>query len=133
MLAIVLVSTDQDAAAREAVDHARRITASDDRINFVLTGLAEGLLLAHEGRLAEAETVGRETVELADQIDYWFGRPLAHSYFAETLALVGKPEEAAPHAATALGILEGKGDVMLAARVRERLAVVGIHVPEHVA
>jgi len=83
--------------------------------------------------LPEAESVGRETVELADRIDFCFGRPLAHSYFAETLALVGKPEEAARHAATALGILEGKGDVMLAARVRERIDAVGIHIPEQVA
>jgi tetratricopeptide (TPR) repeat protein len=133
MLAIVLVSTGERAAAREALDHARRITARDDVINFVFTGFAEGLLLAHEERLEEAEAVGRHAVELADRIDFCFGRPLAHSYFAETLALVGKPDEAARHADTALGILEGKGDVMLAARVRERLAAVGIQIPEQVA
>jgi ATP/maltotriose-dependent transcriptional regulator MalT len=133
MLAIVLVSKGERAAAREAADRARRLTATDDRINFVFTGFVEGLVLAHEGRLPEAERVGRETVELADRIDFCFGRPLAHSYFAETLALAGKPEEAARHAATALGILEGKGDVMLAARVRERLTAVGIQVPEQVA
>jgi hypothetical protein len=90
-------------------------------------------MLARESRFTEAESVGRQAVELADRIDFCFGRPLAHSYFAETLALAGKPDEAVPHAATALGILEGKGDVMLAARVRERLAAVGIHVPEQVA
>ena len=133
MLAIVLVSTREHAAAREALDKVRRTTASDDLINFVFTGFAEGLLLAHEGRFAGAESIGREAVELAERIDFCFGRPLAHSYFAETLALAGKPDEAVPHAATALGILEGKGDVMLAARVRERLAAVGIQIPEHVA
>ena len=37
----------------------------------------------------------------------------------ETIEMVGKPEEAARHATTALGILEGKGDIMLATRVRE--------------
>ena len=132
MLAIVLVSTGEGGPAREALDQARRVTASDDLINFVFTGFAEGLLLAREGRFAEAEAVGRDAVELADRIDFCFGRPLAHSYFAETLALVGKPEEAARHAATALGILEGKGDVMLAARVRERVGAAGIHIPERV-
>jgi class 3 adenylate cyclase/tetratricopeptide (TPR) repeat protein len=133
MLAIVLVSKGEHAGAREALDHARRITASDDVINFIFTGLAEGVMLAHESRFTEAETVGRRAVELADGIDFCFGRPLAHSYFAESLALVGKAEEAAGHAATALGILDGKGDVMLAARVRERLAAVGIQIPEPVA
>jgi class 3 adenylate cyclase len=130
MLAIVLVSKGERAAARESVDQARRITATDDRINFVFTGFVEGLVLAHESRLPEAERVGRETVELADRIDFCFGRPLAHSYFAETLALAGKPEEAGRHATIALGILDGKGDVMLAARVRERLAAAGVQTPE---
>jgi anti-sigma factor ChrR (cupin superfamily) len=89
-------------------------------------------LLAHENRLAEAEAVGGRAVELADRIDFCFARPLAHSYFAETLALAGKPEEAARHATTALGILEAKGDVMLAARVRERLAAAGVPTSETV-
>ena len=133
MLAIVLVSKSELDAAREALDQARRLTLGDDVINFVFTGFAEGLMLAQKGRFTEAENAGRRAVDLADGIDFCFGRPLAHSYFAETLALVGKPEEAARHAATALGILEAKGDVMLAARVRERVAAVGIQVPEQVA
>jgi tetratricopeptide (TPR) repeat protein len=132
-LAIVLVSQRKLAAAREALDQARLATGTDDLINYVFIGFAEGLLLAHENRLAEAEAEGRHAVELADRIDFCFGRPLAHSYFAETLALAGKPEEAARHATTALGILEAKGDVMLAACVRERLTAVGVRVAEHVA
>jgi tetratricopeptide (TPR) repeat protein len=132
VLPMVLVSQRKLAAARDALDQARRITANDDLINFVFIELAEGRLLAHENRLAEAEAVGRHAVELADRIDFCFGRPLAHSYFAETLALAGKPEEAARHATTALGILEAKGDVMLAARVRERLAAAGVPTSETV-
>ena len=131
-LPMVLVSQRKLAAAREAVDQARRITDDDDLINFVFIELAEGRLLAHENRLAEAEAVGRRAVELADRIDFCFGRALAHSYFAETLALAGKPEEATHHATTALGILAAKGDVMLAARVRERLAASGVPTSETV-
>ena len=126
VLTMVLVSQRKLAAAREAIDQARRTSAADDLINFVCIGFAEGRLLAYENRLAEAEAVGRRAVELADRIDFCFSRPLAHSYFAETLALAGKPEEAARHATTALGILEAKGDVMLAARVRERLAAAAV-------
>jgi hypothetical protein len=85
-------------------------------------------LLAHEGRLSEAEAVGRRTVELADRIDFVWARPLAHSYFAETLALAGKHDEAIEHARTALEMLAAKGNVMLAARLRERLAAVGVDV-----
>jgi tetratricopeptide (TPR) repeat protein len=130
MLPMVLASTHQLAAARKALDEARRVTATDDLINFVFIGFAEGLVLAREGRFAEAEDVGRQAVALADHTDFCFGRPLAHSYFAETLALVGKKDEAARHATTALGILEGKGDVMLAARVRERVTAAGVPLPE---
>jgi class 3 adenylate cyclase/tetratricopeptide (TPR) repeat protein len=132
VLAMVLVSRRELAAARDALGQARRTSADDDRVNFVFIELAEGRLLAHENRLAEAEAVGRRAVELADRIDFCFGRPLAHSYFAETLALAGKPEEATHHATTALGILEAKGDVMLAARVRERLAAAGVLTSETV-
>ena len=132
LLPMVLVSQRKLAAAREALDQARRTTAADDLLNFVFIGFAEGRLLAHEDRLAEAEAVGRHAVELADRIDFCFGRPLAHSYFAETLGLAGKPEEATRHATTALGILEAKGDVMLAARVRERLATAGVRTSEPV-
>jgi tetratricopeptide (TPR) repeat protein len=132
VLPIVLVSQRKLAAAREALDQARRITTDDDLINLVFIGFAEGRLLAHEDRLAEAEAVGRHAVELADRIDFCFARPLAHSYFAETLALAGKPEEATHHATTALGILEAKGDVMLAARVRERLAAAAVRTSEAV-
>jgi hypothetical protein len=56
------------------------------------------------------------------------GRPLAHSYFAETLALAGKHDEALEHARTALEILTAKGNVMLAVRLRERLAAVSVEV-----
>jgi hypothetical protein len=126
MLSMVLVSQRKLAAARDALNQARRITASDDLVNFVLIELAEGRLLAHENRLADAEAVGRRAVVLADRIDFCFGRSLAHSYFAETLALAGRPREATHDATTALGILEAKGDVMLAARLRERLAAAGV-------
>ena len=132
VLPMVLVSQRKLAAARDALAQARRTTAADDLLNFVFIGFAEGRLLAHENRLAEAEAVGRRAVELADRIDFCFARPLAHSYFAETLALAGKPEEAARHATTALGILEAKGDLMLAARVRERLAAGGVPTSETV-
>ena len=126
VLPMVLVSQRKLAPARDALDEARRTTDADDLINLVFIELAEGRLLAHGNDLAEAEAVGRRAVELADRTDFCFGRPFAHSCFAETLALAGKPEEATHHATTALGILEAKGDVMLAARVREQLAAAGV-------
>jgi hypothetical protein len=67
-------------------------------------------------------------VELADTTDYAYARPVAHSYCAETLALGGKTPEAVDHATTAMEILDAKGNVTLAARLRERLVAVGVDV-----
>src|SRR4026209_2066855 len=55
------------------------------RARAAVVRVAEGLVLARERRFPEAERVGRQAVELADGTDFCFGRPLAHSYFAETL------------------------------------------------
>jgi len=44
----------------------------------------------------------------------------------ETLAIGGKPGEAADHAATAMEILDAKGYVTLAGLLRKRLAAVGV-------
>ena len=47
-----------------------------------------------------------------------------------SLALAGKQEDAVDHARTAMEILAGKGNVMLAARLRERLAAVNVELPD---
>jgi class 3 adenylate cyclase/predicted ATPase len=127
-LAIVLLNQRRFADAREWLGQARATTGAEDFVNFVLMDLAEGALLAQEGRLSEAEAIGLRAVEVADQIDFVWARPLAHSYFAETLALAGKGAEAMEHAGNALDTLAAKGNVMLAERLRERLAAVGLDV-----
>ncbi len=126
VLAIVLLNQNRFAEGQQWLDEARATTGADDLINFIFMDLTEGALLAQKNRLSEAEAVGRRSVELADQIDFVFARPLAHSYFAETLAFAGKQDEALEHANTAMEILAAKGNVMLAARLRERLAAVGL-------
>jgi class 3 adenylate cyclase len=127
-LALVHLNQSRFADAREWLERTRATTGADDLVNFILIGFVEGALLAHENRLADAETAGRRAVELADGIDFCWARPLAHSYFAETLALAGKHADAVGHANTALEIATAKGNIMLAERLRERLAAVGVSV-----
>jgi class 3 adenylate cyclase/tetratricopeptide (TPR) repeat protein len=125
-LALVVLSQRRFAEVPELLERARTTSGADDIVNFIFADFIEGALLAHEGRLAEAEALGRRAVELADTTDYTRARPLAYSYLAETLALRGESEEARTCAAVATGILEAKGNLMLAARLRERLAAVGV-------
>lgn len=128
MLAHVLVNQQRFDDVPAWLDRARATTGTDDIINFVLIDAVDSAALAHAERLDDAEAAGRRSVELAEQIDFVWARPLAHSYFAETLSLAGKPAEAAEQADTALAILEAKGNVVLAARLRERLTAVGVDV-----
>jgi class 3 adenylate cyclase/tetratricopeptide (TPR) repeat protein len=107
-------------------ERARATTGADDLINFAFIGFVECAVHAHEGRLAEAEEIGRRTVELVDTTDYFWPRTASHAYLAEALALAGKHDEAAAHGTEALAIAEAKGDVLLAARFRERLAAAGV-------
>jgi class 3 adenylate cyclase/tetratricopeptide (TPR) repeat protein len=128
VLAEVLLHQGRFDEVSEWLDRARATTGNDDIVNFIFIGFLECALLGHQGRLAEAEAAGRRSTELAEKIDYVYARPLAHGYFAETLALAGKRDEAVLHARQALAIVDAKGNVMLAARVRERLAAVGVEV-----
>jgi ATP/maltotriose-dependent transcriptional regulator MalT len=126
MLAEVLLNQGRLDEVSEWVDRSRATTGADDVVNFVFIDILEGAVLASEGRYTEGEASGRRAVELADTTDYVYARPFAHSYFAEILALSGKREEAMSHAATAMEIVAAKGNVMLAARLRKRLAAVGV-------
>jgi tetratricopeptide (TPR) repeat protein len=128
MLAEVLLHQHRLGEVSEWLDRSRATTGADDVVNFLLVDALEGTVLAHEGRHEEGEASGRRAVELADTTDYVYARPAAHSYLAETLALGGKTPEAVEHATTAMEILDAKGNVMLAARLRERLAAVGVDV-----
>jgi len=109
-------------------EKARETTGADDVVNFVLLDVLDGCLLAREGRFGDAEEHARRGVELTETIDFVEGRALARRYLAEVLALAGKRDDAADASEQALAILEAKGDVALAARVRESLAELGIEV-----
>jgi class 3 adenylate cyclase/tetratricopeptide (TPR) repeat protein len=128
VLALVLLNQGRFAETREWLDRAQETTDADDLVNFVFMGFIDSALLAREGRLAEAEAAGQRAVDLADQIDFVLARPMAYSYYAETLALAGKHDEAVRHARTALAITSAKGAVMRSKHLRERLAAVGVDV-----
>ncbi len=78
-------------------------------------------LLAERGDLEEAEQVAREAVARAEATEYLNLRGRAWSDLAEVLVLAGTAEEAAAALVEAVAAYEKKGNLVLAARSRERL------------
>jgi class 3 adenylate cyclase/tetratricopeptide (TPR) repeat protein len=107
--------------AREVTALARELTAPDDVTNLVHLHFLEGALLAHDGRLEEAEPEGRRAVDLADTTDHVDQRATARIYLAITLARAGRRSEAVVLANEALALFEAKGDVTGLALARRRL------------
>ena len=81
----------------------------------------ESCLLPRRGELAEAERLARCGVEVAETTDFYEVRGFAFECLAETLALAGKQDEAVSSLERATEVYEEKGDVVFAARAREKL------------
>jgi class 3 adenylate cyclase/tetratricopeptide (TPR) repeat protein len=96
--------------------------ASDDVANRILVPRVRARIEAARGDLAEAERLGREAVDLAVRSDMLDVRADAVAELAETLALAGRAEQAAAVGAEALELYERKGNVVMAERMRTRLA-----------
>jgi class 3 adenylate cyclase/tetratricopeptide (TPR) repeat protein len=112
--------------AREVTALARELTAPDDVTNLVHLHFLDGALLAHDGRLEEAEPEGRRAVDLADTTDHVDQRATARIYLAITLARAGRRAEAVALANEAFALVEAKGDVTGLALARRRLERGGV-------
>jgi class 3 adenylate cyclase/tetratricopeptide (TPR) repeat protein len=127
-LATMLYARGRYDEVREWCEKARATTSDDDITNFLDLDLLEGLLLAREGSFEAAEAAALRAVERLEGIDMNEIEAVAHRQLAEIFALTKKPDVAREHASRSLRIAERKGDVALAARVREQLAAVGVEV-----
>jgi class 3 adenylate cyclase/tetratricopeptide (TPR) repeat protein len=109
-------------------EKARATTGEDDITNFLDLDLLEGLLLARDGRRHEAEEAARRARDRLDGIEMNEIEAYAHGHLAEIFTLTGVLEAAREHASRALAIAERKGDVALAARLRDWFAAAGLEV-----
>jgi predicted ATPase len=75
-------------------------------------------VLARRGQPAEAESLGREAVTLAEATDAPNVRADALMDLAEVLSLADRPDEAAPIVDQATGLYEAKGNLTSAGRAR---------------
>ena len=78
-------------------------------------------VLAHRGRHAEAERLAREAVAMSGGTETLNGQGDANADLAEVLVLAGRAEDATEAFEQALARYERKGNVVMAARMRDRL------------
>jgi tetratricopeptide (TPR) repeat protein len=86
-------------------------------------------VLGRRGEHAEAERLGREAVATGDATDLLDATAGAYADLAEVLQLAGKPDEATAALEQALDRYARKGNVVMAERVRTRLAQLRAAVP----
>jgi predicted ATPase/class 3 adenylate cyclase len=120
-LARALADQGRDDAALEQANLSGELAVRDDLYAQVERRGPLAAVLARRGRLAEAERVAAEAVELAAGSDMLGMRAAALLDLAGVLGLAGRDEEARPLAGQALELAEHKGHRVAAARARELL------------
>jgi tetratricopeptide (TPR) repeat protein len=121
-LARALYALDQlDEADRWAARSAE-LGTSDDALKEMVWRQVRAKVLARRGRHAEGERLAREAVAIGDGTDSLIGQGDASADLAEVLLLARKRDEAAAALRQALERYERKGHLVLAQRMRERLA-----------
>jgi Flp pilus assembly protein TadD len=115
-LARALTAQGQDDEALEQANLSGELAVRDDLYAQVERRGPLALVLARRGRLAEAERVATEAVELAADSDMLGMQAGALLDLAGVLRLAGRDQEAAPLARQALALAERKGHVVAAAQ-----------------
>ncbi len=108
---------EADALAARAAD----LGASDDAMKEMIWRQVRAKVLARRGEHADAERLAREAVAIGEGTDFLNGQGDANADLAAVLSLAGRAEEAAEALEQALARYERKGNVVMAARMRDRL------------
>jgi len=103
-------------------ERAAELGAIEDAETQILWRRAKAKVLAHRGEHVEAEQLAREAVAIADTTNALISQADTYADVAEVLALRGRHEDARQALKQALDRYERKGSVLMAERVRRRLA-----------
>jgi len=117
-----LYELDQLDEADSWAGRSAEIGTSDDALKEMHWRQVKAKVLARRGEQAEGERLAREAVAIGDGTDSLIGQGDAYADLAEVLFLGVKPDEAAAALRSALDRYERKGHIVLAQRIRERLA-----------
>jgi class 3 adenylate cyclase/tetratricopeptide (TPR) repeat protein len=96
--------------------------AADDAITQMLWRQARARVLARRGEHDEAEGLAREAVDIGEATEDLGSKAETRADLGEVLALAGRAQEAAEAVEQALVRFEAKENVVMAERMRERLA-----------
>jgi tetratricopeptide (TPR) repeat protein len=96
--------------------------ASDDATTQMLWRQARAKVLALRGEHADAERLAREAIEIGERTESPNGQADTYADFGEVLALADRPHDAVEALEQALSRYEAKENLVMAGRMRERLA-----------
>jgi class 3 adenylate cyclase/tetratricopeptide (TPR) repeat protein len=103
-------------------NRAAELGASDDALTQMLWRQAKAKVLARRGEHAEAERLAREAVGIGDETEMLNAQADTYADLGEVLALAERPQEATAALDEALTRYERKENLVMAARIRQRLA-----------
>ncbi|HMI98635.1 MAG TPA: adenylate/guanylate cyclase domain-containing protein [Gaiellaceae bacterium] len=112
--------------AEQFAEAGREAAATDDVSSQSLWRGVKAKVLARRGELARAEGLAREGVALMESTEFLMHHAWALSDLGEVLELAGRPAEAGDVFRRAIELHEQKGNVVMAARIGERLSRLAI-------
>jgi class 3 adenylate cyclase/tetratricopeptide (TPR) repeat protein len=125
VLADVLEQAGKAAEAERFARISEEASAPDDIDSQARWRTVKARLLARQGRLAAAEALAREAVRLVEPSDVLSLQADCHLALGTVLEAAGRASEAEASFARALELLDRKGNLVLARRLRSRLAAAG--------
>ena len=124
-LAAALFQQGRDDEAEGFVSISERLAADDDISSQFLWRTVRGRVLARRGALEDAEAVIREALGLIGRAEEPDSKAAVLADLAEVLALAARREDAIDALEDAASIFESKGNVVSAARARNRIDSLG--------
>jgi tetratricopeptide (TPR) repeat protein len=101
---------------------AAELGADEDAITQMLWRQARAKVLARRGEYDEAERLAREAMAIGEATEDLNSKAETWADLGEVLTLAGRVDEAAEALAEALARFEAKENLVMARRMRERLA-----------
>jgi class 3 adenylate cyclase/tetratricopeptide (TPR) repeat protein len=123
-LALSLYELDRLEEAGAWADRGAALGSANDAFTQLTWRRAKAKVIARGGEHAEAERLAREAVTISEGTDDPCSRGEAYADLGEVLLLAGRPDDAVAALERALGNYERKGNVVMAERIRARVASV---------
>jgi tetratricopeptide (TPR) repeat protein len=112
--------------ALQAAAKSEDVTVPGDIMNEIFIRLARARVFAHRGQLDQAETLAREALGWVEQTDMLDIHGDTFLDLADVLDAGGRESEAGDAVKQALALYERKGNVVSAARARERVGQLSV-------